>query len=286
MSLLNAHTYAAMIGGSFAVSSRDTDDVVAAIAADALHDARVHALIVKESGHAYYLAVPSQRVTSAQKFTTPLAAALPGHSAHQGDGVYVLRLGEQAVVVSKQGTEFFVEHLDSSAVEDIARARGLALYHVAAGDDGWALESLFGRDRRAIERYSAYWARVSSRVIAGGIATYLLLMAGEAYSLQHGGRLWQTKPSPESVKQLQYTSPLFEQLAHFQQISATVVRSGGWIEAYVWKPGKGEAFDIVMPGWISQDYIEALGPGAVSEYNIPDNLVIVRKGSIEKLSKL
>jgi hypothetical protein len=285
MSLLHSHTYAAMVAGSVAVKPGQAGEAVASIATSALHDARLHALVASDEQRAYYFAVPSATVSHGAGFATQLAAALPGHPGHQGDGMYALVLGRSAIAAVRRGIELFIVRVDVDALAAKAQALELPLHRLGLDTEAWPLESLFGKHRQLVERHSAKWAKIFGITLAACTVAYASLMGAETYAARHGGRLWQTTPAADTVKHLQYTSPLFEQLAHFQRISATVVRSGGWINGYIWKPNKGEAFEIVMPGWISQDYVEALGKDAIAEYNIPDNLVVVRKGDLEKLSK-
>ncbi len=285
MSSLYPHIHTAMIAGCVAVKPEQANDVIASIATTALHDARLHMLVTYHDGHAYYFAVPSAYISHASDFATPLASALPNHPGHLGDGVYALVLGSMAIGAIKHGAELTIVREETEQLAARALALELPLHCLGNDVQAWPLESVFGRYRQAVERYSALLTKFFAITLLACTVTYAAMLGAEAYAAKHGGRLWQSSPAPEVVTHLQYTSPLFEQLAHFQRISATVVRSGGWIEGYVWKHDKGEAFEIAMPGWISQDYVEALGKGAIADYNIPDNLVVVRKGDLEKLSK-
>ncbi|MES2261600.1 MAG: hypothetical protein V4724_24035 [Pseudomonadota bacterium] len=263
----------------------DVDDTIVAIAGAILHEHRLHVLSVRDRDHIFYYAVPSKRVRHARHFQTPLAAAMPGHPQHRGDGVYALQSGSKMIAAIKQGAELFVLHDEACAIDAAAQRHVLPVHMLSDTTEMWPLEPISGRQRALVERIAGKLSRLSAWVLGSSALAYLLLSGGDAYLARQAEQQEKARPTAEIVSQFQYTSPLFEQLAHFQQISATVVRSGGWIEGYIWKPRKGEAFEIVMPGWISHDYIEALGPGTVADYNIPDNLVTARKGNLEEMSK-
>lgn len=255
------------------------------IAGGVLQDHRLHILSAGDGEYVYYLAVPSRWVTHAERFQTPLAMALPGHPEHRGDGVYVLNTSSEGIAAVKRHGEFFLVHEAPSVIEKAAQDYGLPVHAVDNAVESWPLESVYSRQRNIIGQATAKVTRIAGYTLGVCLVLYALLVGGKMYLERGAANKAATGATAEIVKQFQYTSPLSEQLAHFQQISVAVVRAGGWIEGYIWRPGKDEAFEITLPGWVSRDYIEALGEETVADYSIPDNLVIARKGDLEKMSK-
>jgi hypothetical protein len=285
LSTTSPRIYASMIAGSIPAFSMDIEAAIVKIAGAILQDYRLHTLYVRDEAHVFYYAVPSRLISHASQFETALAAAMPGHPDYQGDAIYALDIGMEFVAVIKQQGDFFLTHGDREAINTLADKHTLPIHILSTAAQTWPLKSAFGSQRKYIEELSQRIVRMSTLALGVGTLLYLALLGGEQYLKWSSKSSSQTQALADTIQRFEYTSPLFEQLAHFQKISATVVRSGGWIEGYSWKPGKDESFEIVMPGWISQDYIDSLGPGTVTEYNIPDNLVTARKGSIEKVGK-
>jgi hypothetical protein len=282
--MITSHLHAQLIAGCIPASGMHATDAVKVIAAQVLHDHRLHLLTAVEDGHVYYFALPSACVTHSATFDTALAMALPGHPQHQGDGIYVLDAMPGIAVIKRHG-ELLLLNNDAAAVSKIAFDHGLSTRHIGADTVPWSLVASDDSRRDAIGHLVGRVNKVCRNAIGACVALYILLAVGDAVLDQIDQRKAPATATAALVKRIQYASPLSEQLAQIQKTSATVVRAGGWIDGYVWKQGKGEAFVITLPGWISQDYIEALGPGTVTEQNMPDNLIVARKGDLEKMSK-
>lgn len=284
--MITAHLHANMIAGCIPASARPAfdADAVAAIAGRALHDHRLHVLTAVDGGYLYYFALASKWVTHAPTFDTVLAIALPGHPQHRGDGIYLHAAAPGVAAIKRQG-ELLLIGDDDATLEGIARAYGLGTHRIDAATTPWPLVAADDARRESISRMTGRIATVCRRAIGACVALYVVMALADAVLDQLASDTVPVAATAALVKRIQYVSPLSEQLAQIQKMSATVVRAGGWIEGYVWKQGKGEAFSITLPGWVSQDYIESLGPGTVTEQNVPDNLIIARKGDLENMGK-
>lgn len=274
-----------MVAGAIPSFDQDADNTIVSIVGAILQDTRLHVLSARGGDHVFYLAVASKWVSHTKHFHTALAAALPGHPEHRGNAIYAIQIGKSMVAAVKQDADLFIVNEDAATLNGMAQDSLLPLLVLPSDAKSWPLESNFSRQRNSIERITGKVARLSTYVLAACILLYLIMSGAEEYLKRNSKQLARSDATADLIRDFQYTSPLSEQLAHFQLISATVVRAGGWIDGYIWKPGKEEAFEIIMPGWISQDYIEALGAGTVAEYNIPDNLVIARKGTLRSVDK-
>jgi len=274
-----------MIAGCIPAFPLDVEGAIVKIAGGILRDHCLHILSASDGEHVYYFAVPSKWVTHAEKFETQLAMALPGHPEHRGDGIYVLDVSPIVVAVIKRRGEFLLLCDEASAIDKIAQDSRLEIYNAGTATTSWPLESLDGYHRGIIGNIVNRFARLATYVTVGCIVLYASLTLVDVLLDQFNKDKVLLGSTAEAVKHIQYASPMSEQLAQIQKISATVVRAGGWIDGYIWKQGKGEAFEIFLPGWVSRDYMEALGPGIVTDYNIPDNLVVARKGNLEEMSK-
>jgi len=81
-----------------------------------------------------------------------------------------------------------------------------------------------------------------------------------------------------TLKKLSVQQPLARQISRIQIVSATVVRSGGWIQSYRLVGEDDEAFEIVLPSWVSQDYLDSLGRnGVITDLRDVEGLLTVRK---------
>lgn len=263
-----------LVAGTVPLLGQDPEQTANLLATHALNDQPVHLILDRFEGQIYYLAVPSALVLGGGH-ATPLSAALPNHPAHQGDGIYVLNSARRKMAVVKERANLFALP-STESVERSADLYGLAIVVVDDLQNAWAFESFHARRNARRQRITSMLDLVAVMTVLVSVCIY-----GFALWVERAGERVQGGGLEHVVAEFQYVSPLSEQLAHFQQISATVVRAGGWIEEYVWRPKTGESFRISLPGWVSRDYIEALGQGVVTEYSIADNLVTVTKGKQE-----
>ncbi|GLR27312.1 hypothetical protein [Limnobacter litoralis] len=80
-----------------------------------------------------------------------------------------------------------------------------------------------------------------------------------------------------TIGKLNVQQPLARQISRVQRVSATVIRSGGWIERYSLKGENQESFELVLPSWVSQDYLDSLGRDVVTDLRDTEGLLTVRK---------
>lgn len=284
-SISNKRIYDQMIAGCVPATGMNKEDAVSKMAANIFAEQRLHIVWCEQGDFIYFFAVPSKFITHAESFATPLAAALPVHPQHQGDGIYVFPEILANLAVIKRTGEMILATKSQVDIEQLAQEYGLKVFQINEGAEFLPLVSVYGRQRLALERLASRIARASLRASTVSLIVYVVTVLGLSQHLVGWASQWASKRAvAETVQKLQYTSPLTEKLAHFQQVTGVVVRAGGWLNGYVWKQGE-EAFEISFPGWISHDYVDALGADTVADYNIPDNLVLARKGNLEALSK-
>ena len=77
---------------------------------------------------------------------------------------------------------------------------------------------------------------------------------------------------------LALTSRLVEQIAMVQAVASNTVRTGGWIERYRLE-GSKEAYEVMVPEWVTRDIVQAYGTEARAEL-AGDGMVRVRRGRI------
>lgn len=274
--------YRQLVAGCIPTVGADGEDAAARVAANALQDERIHMLASRSGDGTYFLAFPSRLATGGECFETPMAVALPTHPQHRGDGIYSFAGADVAIV--KRAGELLSVPGDSAALESLAVEYRLPTHNVGPDVQPLALEPVYGRNRKAAERIARRVMHVSRVVLVASLVLYVVVEFSTGAARIVAERRATADAMAETVRRLQYVSPLAEQLAHLQIVFGTVVRAGGWINGYVWKRGE-EAFDISLPGWVSHDYVDAMGPGATADFNIADNLVIVRKGDLEAVGK-
>lgn len=275
--------YRQLVAGCVPAVGSDAEDTAARVAANALHDERLHMLASRSGDGTYFLAFPSRLATGGECFETPLAVALPTHPQHRGDGIY--SFAEADVAIVKCAGELLSVPRERAGLESLAVEYRLPMYDVGPEVQPLAMEPVYGRNRKAAERIARRVMHVSRVVLVASLAVYAVMGLSNGAARILAERRATADATAETVRRLQYVSPLAEQLAHLQIVFGTVVRAGGWINGYIWKRGE-EAFDISLPGWVSHDYVDAMGPGATADFNIADNLVIVRKGDLEAVGTM
>lgn len=271
--------YAGMIAGRLPNHQGDVTLSILYIARNILGTDKLHLLtaISEDRQHAYYFAAASSAFASTGTFETPLAAAFPGHPDHAGDGAYVLSAGSLSVAVLKDGERFRLLTNNTDAIDALIHDSGLARHNVA-GARAVLMESVSGQLRRMADSLSRKAVNASAIAIAASLTLGLAAML--ANSIFSGRIVSSTETIARDLNSLvlkiDHASPLSQQLAHVQRISATVVRGGGWIDGYS-ASAKGESFAVTLPAWITQDFVAALGPGTSAEIDNGTNMIKVQK---------
>lgn len=275
--------YGSMIAGSLPLHSGNIERSVMLVAQDILGVDSIHLLLaVNESiGKVFYFAVASKELHSITEPLTQLAAALPGHPDHKGEGIYILHMATVSAAVIYQDAEFKLIFNDSEAVREVLDEFQLLPIYEVEKATGWRLESVRGKTKRVaadinrrVLRYSAY-AAATLGVLYIGLATAAGLMTKTSATTIES----QQAAINTAVKSMSTVSPLSEQLAQIQKVSSITVRGGGWIDEYAVKDGK-EAFRVTLPAWVTRDYIENLG-GTVRADMAEDGMIAVVKGDLK-----
>ena len=160
----------------------------------------------------------------------------------------------------------------------LAERPELPLFQVD-GFNAWSMESIPGAYRRLADGISLRTAKVSSVVASVALVLYgaasigvsVLNASADTSSQSH------MKAVNDAVTKIDFVSPLAQQVARMQRVSALVVRAGGWIEEYEVK-NNAERFVLMMPAWITKDYIDALGPKVEADQATDENLIRVSLG--------
>ena len=274
--------YVSMVAGAIPLHDGDIDKTIFMVAQDVLGTARLHLLVSADPTQVtvYYFAAPSTAFASTTIFATPLAAALPSHPQHRGDGIYFLRTEKLAVAVEKVRDHLRLVANTPEVMADWLAERPEIPVHDVADCDAWAMESVPGAYRRITDGISQRMVRYSAYATALALVVYLAASIGVSVANAAADKSNQAHMSAinAAVTRIDFISPLSQQVARMQRVSSLVVRAGGWIDEYEFKNGS-EKFVLMMPAWITKDYIDALGPKVEADQANDENLVRVSLGS-------
>lgn len=270
--------YTGMIAGAIPLHAGDIDKTVFMLAQDVLATPKLHLLIATDTDTAmvYYLAAPSAGFTSIPVFETPLAAALPTHPQHQGDGIYFLHSVNLSVAIEKSRDSIrLIANSTEVMTEWLAEQQELPLYPVEACQP-WPMESIPAAYRRIADGISLRTAKYSSIVAAISLVVYFIASIGISVFNARADKSNEAHMNEvnEAVGKIDFVSPLSQQVARVQRVSSLVVRAGGWIDEYEFK-NSNEKFVLMMPAWITRDYIDGLGPRVEADQSTDENLVRV-----------
>lgn len=271
--------YTGMVAGRIINHGGDVELSIFYNARDILGTENIHLLISQnpDDQFAYYLAQRSTAFASVPDFTTQLAAAFPGAIDHQGDGAYLLSQGSISAALIKDGDKFRLITNNSEAVLRDLDDMGLTV-HPAEGLLAIPMMSITGRHRHNADKFAGRIIKLCAIVSTTALVVGLITQGVSgmfAASLKNTNNQRANELSM-LVSKIEHASPLSQQLADLQKVSATVVRAGGWIESYEMKDGKTK-FAVSLPEWVTQDFIQALGTGATAEHDSVNNLIKVKK---------
>ncbi len=271
-----------LLAGSLPLAdSGDPLASVALVVRDLLGTDSLHLVVTADRAarRVHYFAVRSASLHSTTSLALPLTAALPGHPAHQGDGVYLLHTGELTAAAIYQGSQLRLIVNEPALMDAVVMDTGLPAYDVGSLTNGWPLLSRKGQLQQVTDRASLLAVRWG-----GAVA----VLAGVAYLAMSGLASWYGAQVPVAredqqatmlrkvLDEVQFATPLSETVARLQTVAATVVRAGGWIDTYQVERGS-EHFRIHLPEWVTRDYLTTLGSTARADLN-GDGTVLVVKG--------
>lgn len=260
---LVVHTH--LIGGSVPCLDTSAEDIVARHCEDILGTRDVHIGFCIDQFRVYFLAMPSRALEPEIEAATPLLQALPQHPHHKGDGIYRLsQLGRSHVAI-KSGQQFRVLSNFDEVIEDYIGNLNLPIHNLN-GEPPERLYRMSELYRREIEKLNKpmQWIAVTG-IVLGTLLTGAAKVY-EATRIEIPDYVTPAVKRAEALAQeVKTTQPVLRQLARFDAISMVAVRAGGWIEHYSVTASGQERFHLILPEWVSKDYIDALGPGTVTD---------------------
>jgi hypothetical protein len=272
--------YGNLIAGRLPVGSASAIKVVSNHAYAILGTYRLHTFIHERSGFAYYFAIESQFLGSHLQYNLPFIDCFPGRPLHQGDAVYLLEQEDFAAALIMDGGNLRFLCNETDVLRDHLIGIDLPVIHIPSSG-GEPLKSVPQAVMGISDKVGTLMNRVSMGVL--GVCS-LVFVSVHLYSAIQDSV---TKEDLDvqgvqtelngTLNKLSIQQPLAMQISRIQQVSATVVRSGGWIERYTLKGDKNETFEISLPSWVSQDYLDQLGRDVVTDLRDMEGLLIVRK---------
>lgn len=277
--------YSNLIAGRLPVGSGSPLKVVMNHAYAILGTNRLHAHYEVRSNHVYYFAIESTHMSSLPGFLLPFVDVLPEGSMHRGDGVYLLSAADYcaALIIESGSLQYLCN--EPEVVRDHLAGLDLMIVDISA-QGGKPLRSIPQAIHGVTERFSGGLLKLSCAVLGFSALTFVGAQLANAYttnkSLDGMNPVAVENDLNATLKKLNVQQPLARQISRIQKVSSTVVRSGGWIEKYSMKGTDQEYFELVLPSWVSQDYIDALGRDVVTDLRDMDGLLIVRKQEKKK----
>jgi hypothetical protein len=280
-SLLEIYTH--MVAGVLPLPEGvDPAQLVRTHAEEHLQCRSVHTYTAIEDGFVFYLACDSRALSSVSGFSTPLAAALPGHPNHQGEGAYHVQISphHSAAIVRRarqlslyaNTTDVVQDTLEALQDEHLPRHDASTSQHVELASETWIHRQLANRigSLTAIASLSTIAVCAAIIVVSNGVSGYL--------SKSHANDLAETAEKANAlIAATPMIQPLAEQLNKVQALSYAAVSAGGWIDGYQFAHASGERYVISLPSWVTQDAIKALGDGVRTEAQPSGDLIWVLK---------
>lgn len=279
--------YANLIGGRLPCGAASPTQVVMHQAQAILGTSRLHMHVQERAGFLYYFACESRHLSSAPDFLLPFIDALPEGSGHQGDGVYLLKGSGFAVAMILERGNLSLLCNDTEVLHDHLLGFDLPQFSV---DQlvGKPLESIPQAILGVSETVGRYVFKGSLISLFVSLGVFVSVQALQVYQAARDNGQTNAKAIEGSLNKtigkLNVQQPLARQISRVQKVSATVIRSGGWIEKYTLKGEDNENFELVLPSWVSQDYLDSLGRDVVTDLRDTEGLLTVRKTEKEKKS--
>lgn len=276
--------YSNMVAGSFPLAEGvEPDQSIRMQAQEILHCQDVHFRLAIADGFVYYLAVNSRALASAPGFATPLAAGLPDHPNHKGDGCYYLPLPlNNAVAVVRRGNTLKLYSNMAETVLETCETEELPRHDLNESSaeplqsQAWIHKNLSTK--------VANMASVASLAVSAVCVAVILISSGVSgyLSKSHASDLAETAEKANAIIQATpFIQPLAEHLNRIQTLAYASVRAGGWIDGYNYKPTSGERYVVSLPGWVTQEVVKTIGEGVKTEAQPSNNMIwVIKKDSL------
>ncbi|NJM31887.1 MAG: efflux RND transporter periplasmic adaptor subunit [Limnobacter sp.] len=244
---------------------------------------RVHVHLTEHGGFVYYVAVESRLLTSHSSFKTCLPACFPGGGAFKGDGIYRFEsAGLTVALIMENSVPRLLVNDEEAVYQSIA---GLDLPAYGLSEEQQALDFRLVSAPMLIQglsqRLGSWFYRSSLSLFALCVAVYIGGLSYEVMaSTDERGAV--SKKAVETdlnatLKKISIQQPLARQIARIQTVSSTVIRAGGWIEEYNIDAKGQEQFVLMLPDWVSRDYLSVLGDDIVTDSLDLERLLKVQK---------
>ena len=274
--------YAAMTAGGFNIPKDANYEKTAYwLAREALDTDNVSQICAQKAGYAFYLAIPSLAMSSSGRFKTPLAAALPSHPDHKGNGAYTLRFPDSnfAVAVLKTDNDLRIIANEITPVFEALEDTRLDIFDCA----NFAPHELVSLSLAAQESAAVVGRVIASTSMVVLICTAILYLITNMIIGWTGSTVLKKIEAREAqmeqvVREVSLVSPLSRNLASLSKITASVARAGGWIKSYQIDASGNEYFEVELPEWVSRDYVESLGAGVKVDIDRVRRVLIAIKG--------
>ncbi len=273
--------YEQILGGCTPCGDNMPQRLVTMIAEDILDTPNINTLFCVHDGYLYYLSLPSRLISSLKQFETPLAKVLPSHPEHKGDGVYRVNLYGRSHIAIKFGTSLKVMSNSEEVIDDYIASNNMRVFDVT-NSKGEILLSIPSIYRIKVEAISKSTQKIMYTLI---FVFTLILSWSEIIRLN----IFFT-PEKEEKPLIDQTirlanehkkgNPVNKDIERMESIAAITIRAGGWIEEYRKESNGSEHFLVMLPEWVSRDYIEELGAGVTTD-KTSDGLIQARKGSVK-----
>ncbi|MCE2680338.1 MAG: hypothetical protein LW629_07790 [Burkholderiales bacterium] len=273
--------YETLLGGCSPTADSEVQRIITMVSQELLNTKNIHTLYCVEESHVYFLCLPSIQLGSLQNFKTPLGIALPAHPKHRGDGIYRVNLYGQSHIAIKGPFTLRVLSNTQEVMDDYIAGLNMSVYDVSE-QVPLELVSIPGIYKIQAERIS----KPLQYLLMGAI-----LLCGLTLAAAEIARVTLREKKDEATPLIKQTisianslnmeNQITKQMNQIDKISAVTIRAGGWIETYKVSPSSGEAFLIMLPEWVSKDYIDALGNGVVTD-RTKEGLIEAKKGDYVK----
>jgi cell division protein FtsL len=272
--------YGQLLAGRLPVGNGNASEVVFNHIYGLTGQKNMHAYTHLYGGYVYFFAVESMALASCPAVYLPFAEYLPGQPLYEGDGVYLMVDEGFAISMWIEGSGLRLICNSEDVIQESLKETDLPVIEVT-GQGGPMLTSMPQKVFGLSEAFGRWLMRGSLVVLALSSLTFVGVQTVSVVS-QARQQTQTTEKAVEqelnnTLQQLNIQQPLARQIARVQKVSATAIRAGGWIEVYSLKGEKNETFEVVLPSWVSQDYLDSLGRDVVTELRDIEGLLLVRK---------
>lgn len=263
-------------------------------AQDVLQTEKVHTYIKEHNNILYFFAAPSSQFIDATNQSICLAKCLPGNPMYSGDGIYIIKDSKYTVALLIKNEQIELVFNENSVMNDWLeeeKEKSIAVFYLDCDsmDYTYVMTTAFNEVRHTLDKNLnrlGVITMVATLLFAAGTFTLHSLKPDTDFYTEFNKKTHAYKEAAiNALKSSNAPTDLAMQARRLQEVSATVVKAGGWINSYEINDKMQESIEARMPVWVTPEYLVPFAGNIQTLVDKKENMLAIYKNQLKEEKK-